>query len=109
MKLVEVLAGKRGEIPPGGARLFNLPQARVMIVASGTQLRAFNAVCTHLGCIVHWDDRVKRFICPCHNGVFDTNGKVVSGPPPRPLDEIKVAVRGDDVVVFIETRAEEEA
>jgi cytochrome b6-f complex iron-sulfur subunit len=109
VKLVEVIAGKRAEIPKGGAKLFNLPQGRVMIVENDTQLRAFSAICTHLGCVIRWEDDVKRFHCPCHHGWFDTNGKVVSGPPPRPLDEIKVEVRGDDVVVFLETREEETA
>ena len=78
-----------------------------MILDNGAQLRAFSAVCTHLGCIISWENDAKRFHCFCHHGLFDVTGKVVGGPPPRPLDEIKVEMRGDDIVVFLETREEE--
>jgi cytochrome b6-f complex iron-sulfur subunit len=37
--------------------------------------------------------------CACHNGIYDLNGRVVGGPPPRPLEEYKVNVRGEDIVV----------
>jgi menaquinol-cytochrome c reductase iron-sulfur subunit len=50
------------------------------------EFRIFDNHCTHLGCPYHWDASAQRFACPCHNGMFDATGKVVSGPPPRPLD-----------------------
>ena len=53
---------------------------------SGKGYRAMSATCTHLGCGVSWDNTKKQFLCPCHKGVFDRSGKVVSGPPPRGLD-----------------------
>ncbi len=46
---------------------------------------AISAVCTHLGCIVTWDEDQKIFKCPCHDGRYDADGKVISGPPPAPL------------------------
>jgi Rieske Fe-S protein len=42
---------------------------------------ALSSVCPHLGCRVHWESHNDRFFCPCHNGVFDPEGKPVSGPP----------------------------
>jgi Rieske Fe-S protein len=54
--------------------------------------RALSAVCTHLGCRVQWDDSAKHFQCPCHGGIYDRAGNVVSGPPPRPLDQIRARV-----------------
>ncbi|HYM90821.1 MAG TPA: Rieske 2Fe-2S domain-containing protein [bacterium] len=48
--------------------------------------RIFDNHCTHLGCPYHWEATEQRFVCPCHNGVFDATGKVLGGPPPRPLD-----------------------
>lgn len=56
--------------------------------------RIFDNHCTHLGCPYHWEASVQRFVCPCHNGVFDINGNVVSGPPPRPLDYYDAKVEG---------------
>jgi menaquinol-cytochrome c reductase iron-sulfur subunit len=43
-------------------------------------------VCTHLSCRVNWSDDLKEYVCPCHDGRFDSQGKVISGPAPRPLD-----------------------
>ena len=56
---------------------------------SGKGYRALSATCTHLGCGVSWDDAKKQFLCPCHKGVFDRSGKVVSGPPPRAMDQFE--------------------
>jgi Rieske Fe-S protein len=42
--------------------------------------------CMHLGCPVRYTPPAERFICPCHGGVYDFQGKVVGGPPVRPLD-----------------------
>src|SRR5512141_231000 len=46
-----------------------------------------NSRCTHLGCTVNWKEEANAFLCPCHDAKFDIAGKVLDGPPPRPLDE----------------------
>jgi len=46
----------------------------------------FSSKCTHLGCMVQWDERKSLFQCACHGGTFDIDGKVTAGPPPRPLE-----------------------
>jgi Rieske Fe-S protein len=67
----------------------------VFLVWDGDKaVHALSATCTHLGCQVGWDAATKNFRCPCHGGVFDAQGNVVSGPPPRPLD--RVEARLDD-------------
>ena len=48
----------------------------------------------HLGCPVRFVEAAERFICPCHGGVYDFDGKVDGGPPVRPLDRFYTAVRG---------------
>jgi len=48
--------------------------------------------CTHMGCPVGWNTAARRFFCPCHGGVFDADGRAVSGPPPRPLDQYAAKV-----------------
>jgi menaquinol-cytochrome c reductase iron-sulfur subunit len=55
---------------------------------------AFTPQCTHLGCAYHWDDPSHTFICPCHASVFSMDGKVISGPAPRPLDRYMTKIDG---------------
>jgi menaquinol-cytochrome c reductase iron-sulfur subunit len=54
---------------------------------------AFDPHCTHLGCPYRWDAAKEAFLCPCHSGVFNKQGVVQSGPPPRPLDRYGVRVQ----------------
>lgn len=63
-------------------------------------LVVFDPHCTHLGCFYHWDAEAWRFECPCHGGVFDISGKVLAGPPPRPLDRIEYKVRNGDLILL---------
>jgi menaquinol-cytochrome c reductase iron-sulfur subunit len=55
--------------------------------------------CTHLGCAYHWDEPKKQFLCPCHNSVFSIDGKVISGPAPRPLDRFNVKVESNKLML----------
>jgi len=66
----------------------------LVIRAPDGTVRAFNAICTHLDCTVAYRPEEPDVFCPCHNGIYDVNGRVVSGPPPRPLEEYKVTLRG---------------
>jgi Rieske Fe-S protein len=95
-----VLAGKISEIPVNSGRIFKFGSKPGLIVRTVTgEIKAFSASCTHLDCIVQYDPNAKAIICACHNGVYDLTGKNVSGPPPRPLDEFSVNVKGDDITV----------
>jgi menaquinol-cytochrome c reductase iron-sulfur subunit len=53
---------------------------------------AISTRCAHLGCPVRFVQAAQRFICPCHGGVYDRQGKVVGGPPVRPLDRFYTRV-----------------
>lgn len=55
--------------------------------------------CMHLGCPVRYVQAAQRFICPCHGGVYDSQGKVVGGPPVRPLDRFYTRVSNGRVQV----------
>ena len=65
-------------------------EAVVYIDRDGDGYRALSATCTHLGCRVSWTAETKQFHCPCHGGVYDREGRVVSGPPPTPLTRVNV-------------------
>ena len=60
---------------------------------------ALSRVCTHLGCLVDYQKDKKRLLCPCHAGVYDLAGNVVSGPPPRPLPKFPLRVEGDSIII----------
>ena len=108
MKLVEVPAGSFSDIAPDGVRLVQLPQGPVLLETVDNEVRAFSAICTHLGCTVGWHPEQKQFICPCHQGIYDCNGVVVSGPPPRPLAKLSVKLRDGQVFVLMNSLKEEE-
>jgi Rieske Fe-S protein len=77
-------------------------QAVVFIDRDGQGYRALSATCQHLGCQVHWDQGKHQFLCPCHGGVYDRDGRVVSGPPPRPLERLKVRVNEQTADIEVE-------
>ncbi len=60
---------------------------------------AFGPSCTHLGCAYHWDAQNNDFLCPCHTSIFSMDGKVVSGPAPRPLDRFETKVDGTRLLI----------
>jgi menaquinol-cytochrome c reductase iron-sulfur subunit len=60
---------------------------------------AFALNCTHLGCPVRWVANAELFMCPCHGGVYYSDGRVAGGPPPRPLTRYPVRVRGENVEI----------
>jgi menaquinol-cytochrome c reductase iron-sulfur subunit len=63
------------------------------------QFIAVSTRCMHLGCPVRYVDAAKRFICPCHGGVYDFSGKVDGGPPVRPLDRFYTRVTNGQVEI----------
>jgi cytochrome b6-f complex iron-sulfur subunit len=95
-----VAAAKVGELPPNAAKVFKFGSAPAVLIntAEGT-LIALSAICTHLTCTVRYDGETGTLFCPCHNGRFDRNGNVLSGPPPRPLETYAVEISGPDIIV----------
>jgi menaquinol-cytochrome c reductase iron-sulfur subunit len=71
-----------------------------VLTNNGRDFIAMSNICTHLGCRVRWISDQEIFFCPCHNGVFDNQGAVVSGPPPRPLDQYEVKVEDDQLFIL---------
>ena len=65
-----------------------------VLTEDGQTYIAMSNICTHLGCRSRWIPEQERFFCPCHNGIFDKHGNVVSGPPPRPLDRFETKLEG---------------
>ena len=104
--------GPASKVEPGVPTLFradvrrqtgwivNEEQLTVYVLTEdGRNYVALSNVCTHLGCRVRWVEGEQQFFCPCHNGVFDKDGRVVAGPPPRPLDQHPVKVEDGQIYV----------
>jgi menaquinol-cytochrome c reductase iron-sulfur subunit len=64
-----------------------------------SSIAAFGPQCTHLGCAYHWEESKNEFVCPCHNSVFAVDGRVISGPAPRPLDRYESKVEGTHLML----------
>ncbi|MCL4273104.1 MAG: ubiquinol-cytochrome c reductase iron-sulfur subunit [Anaerolineales bacterium] len=65
------------------------------------EARVFSDICTHLGCRVTWQPDQEHYISPCHDGHFDVLGNVISGPPPRPLDEFATEMENGNLFVIL--------
>jgi Rieske Fe-S protein len=95
-----VVAAKVNEIPVNTGKIFKFGSKPGLIIRTQSgDLKAFSASCTHLDCIVQYQPEAKNILCACHNGIYDLTGKNVGGPPPRPLEEFVVNVKGDDIIV----------
>lgn len=95
-----VVAGTVNELRQGSGKIFKFGSQPGLLIRTTTgELRALSAVCTHLNCTVQYRPDLEHIWCACHDGHYDINGKNISGPPPRPLEQYVVNVRGDDIVV----------
>lgn len=100
-KFHKYLVAKTGEIEIGQAKEITLGETPVFIVHLEDTYKAYSGICTHLGCLIRWEEKDEHFYCPCHQGYFDKTGKVTAGPPPRPLDEFVVEVEDNLVYMHI--------
>lgn len=95
-----VVAAKVGDLARNAAKIFRFGnRPGILVNTPQGDLKAFSAVCTHLNCTVQYDTDTSIIWCACHNGKFDLNGQVISGPPPRPLASYQVNVRGEEIIV----------
>ncbi len=105
--------GRAGEFKAGSPALVEFTQRRRdawvtserrssawVVTADGKNFTAFDPRCTHLGCPYRWDAGSSRFVCPCHTAVFGPDGKVISGPPPRPLDQYATKIAGNRLMIL---------
>lgn len=89
------------DVPVGGVKLFRYPNAQdrcILVRKPDGQLAAFSQKCTHLSCAVFYSRQKNRLECPCHEGYFSIEtGRVLQGPPPRPLPRILIEERDGKV------------
>lgn len=106
--------GTTGDFPPGHMRMMPfefqikdgwqvLPQRGfVWVKIDGPgRLKVFSSRCTHLACNVVWQEKRQIFVCPCHAGYFDAEGKNISGPPTRPLTVLEHRIDNGNLLTFL--------
>ena len=100
VEVSSVKVGKLNDIEKDSGVIVKFGTKPVILMRSADgELRAYSATCTHLDCTVQYRKDLGLIWCACHNGKYDANGRNVSGPPPRPLDEYRVIVQGDEVII----------
>jgi cytochrome b6-f complex iron-sulfur subunit len=94
-----VAVGATADLPPGKGEVFSVNNKPVLVINTPDGYKALSATCTHLGCVLFWNEQRQVIACPCHEAFFNTNGVVISGPPPAPLEAYRVQVEGDQIYV----------
>jgi len=98
---------KEEELPKQGVKKVNMSYekdqkkltARIFVVNHSGRLYALSSTCSHLGCLVDWSRHKEQFLCPCHGGKYDIEGRVIDGPPPLPLAKMPLQI--EDGMVYI--------
>ncbi|MBO9658635.1 MAG: FAD-dependent oxidoreductase [Chitinophagaceae bacterium] len=83
--------GELVELAPGEGRVISFEGEKIAVFKKEDgELHAINPVCTHLKCEVKWNGAERSWDCPCHGARYDTNGKVLTGPADRDMQQVRV-------------------
>jgi len=100
VEVSSVKAGKFSDMEKESGKIIKFGTKPVILIRTANgEVRAFSATCTHLDCTVQFRKDFGMIWCACHNGKYDLNGRNISGPPPRPLDEFRVMVQDDEIII----------
>ncbi|MEY2556737.1 MAG: hypothetical protein QOE34_162 [Verrucomicrobiota bacterium] len=76
-------------LKPGEGKILKLKGEKIAAYRDADgKVTKHSAVCTHLGCIVRWNQAEETWDCPCHGSRFDPKGKVIAGPAEAPLASV---------------------
>ncbi|HIQ20904.1 MAG TPA: plastoquinol--plastocyanin reductase [Planctomycetes bacterium] len=93
------------DLEPGTSRILmygHIPVLLLKTPAPGSRLKVFVATCTHFDCTVSYKADENRIFCACHEGYYDLEGRVISGPPPRPLRPFFSRYHEDRLIIALE-------
>jgi Rieske Fe-S protein len=91
---------RKNEIASGDAKNIIYQNAPAIVINRPDKgFIALTLTCTHLGCVVEFDKSGQKLVCPCHAGMYDLEGNVISGPPPKPLTSIPLKIEGDSIII----------
>lgn len=81
------------------ALFFDRQGVQIALIYTNQEPKVFDAACTHLGCLVTWDQNEHIFHCPCHGAVFDDEGRAVKGPVNTPLKRIDFEIKNNVLII----------
>lgn len=87
------------ELSSGKRVIVDYDDTPVELVRTDAGIVTRSLLCTHFGCRVRWSEEDARYVCACHGGAFDAEGRPVAGPPNRRLAPVRFELAGDEVVV----------
>jgi len=96
-----IMVGAVADFAVGTGKVVSVNDKPVIVVnTTAGGIKAFSAICTHLGCVVNWNGKKNVIQSPCHEGLFNpVTGAVVGGPPPRPLPPYELTIKDGKVYV----------
>lgn len=90
-RIFKVKRQEIGDLAPGQGRVVSIRGKRLAVCRDDAgRLHALNASCTHMGCVVAWNEVEKTWDCPCHGSIFAATGEVIAGPAAKPLEEREI-------------------
>lgn len=99
-KVSSLKIGKISDFEINSSKIIKFGRTPVIVIRNKNgEMKGLAATCTHLDCIVQYRKDTEQIFCACHNGVYDLRGRNISGPPPKPLQEYKINVMEDEIVV----------
>lgn len=99
ISLVKKIKVLLSDLKDDQAMFFEREGTKIILIYTNREPKIFDAACTHLGCLVSWDENKHVFSCPCHGAIFDDHGRVVKGPVNTPLKSIEFNIK-DNVLVI---------
>jgi nitrite reductase/ring-hydroxylating ferredoxin subunit len=86
----------------GGSMVTRIRGKELLLISDGeNSAHACEAKCPHEFCDLNYAPDRQKIECPCHAGLFDLSGKVLEGPPPRPLETYPAVVDGERILFNI--------
>jgi Rieske Fe-S protein len=85
-----------------GWKIERMSRTVYAVTEDGLDFAVLSDACTHLSCKVTWQEERDAYVCPCHDGIFDMWGTVISGPPPKPLYRYENKVENDQLMILVE-------
>ncbi|MDA3862166.1 MAG: Rieske (2Fe-2S) protein [Melioribacteraceae bacterium] len=92
VKVNSLKVGPVAEFKNNSSKIVKFGRTPVILIRTvDGNFKALEATCTHLDCLVQYKNDTQQILCACHNGIYDLQGRNVSGPPPKPLNEYVVS------------------